>query len=367
MYSPLTCIARVGTIDRATLDDHVGSLIGQSGRATGAVRRVQSISRREAIGAVSWAALAVGIVAVLLRQTVSLEPVVFAPISGIAVLAVFVLARRWPDWGILVAYVVAMAFFIQLRDAADETGLRTLTAYVLDWELWMFAGVTPSAWLQARIGGADSDPGLPAYFSAFIHWTWFVFPHAAVLGAWLFVRKMAWRVTIIVALTFYLGVLLYFTVPTAPPWMASDQGLVDGIARGMNAVGPAILGVDLYNWAFATMAEPNPIAAMPSLHFAASFVVVGVGIVLRSRWVVAVALLYSAALTFSLVYLGEHYIADILAGGVVAFIAFSAVEGGRYVRAQLMLRRTQLSASGQRIAQWLREALRLPPSRIEAG
>ncbi len=331
------------------------------------MRRVQNISRREAIGAVCWAALGIGLLAVVLRQTVSLEPVVFAPVSGVAVVAVFVLARRWGDWGILVAYLVAMGFFIQLRDAADETGLRTLTAYVLDWELWMFAGITPSAWLQARIGGASSDPGFPAFFSAIVHWTWFVFPHAAVIGVWLFMRKMAWRVTIIVALTFYLGVLLYFTVPTAPPWMAADQGLVDGVVRGMNAVGPAILGVDLYNWAFAAMAEPNPIAAMPSLHFAASFVIVGVGIVLRSAKVIAVALVYCVALAFSLVYLGEHYIADIIAGATVAFIAFSAVEGGRYVRAQIILRREQLSASGQRVAQWLREALRLPPPRIEAG
>ena len=331
------------------------------------MRRVQNISRREAVGAVCWAALGVGLLAVLLRQTVSLEPVVFAPLSGVAVVSVFVLARRWGDWGILVAYVAAMFFFIQLRDAADETGLRTLTAYVLDWELWMFAGITPSAWLQARIGGASSDPGFPAFFSAIVHWTWFIFPHAAVLGAWLFARKMAWRVTIIVALTFYLGVLLYFTVPTAPPWMAADQGLVDGIARGMNAVGPAILGVEFYNWAFEAMAEPNPIAAMPSLHFAASFVVVGVGILLRSWKVIAVSVVYCIALAFSLVYLGEHYIADIIAGAAVALIAFSAVEGGRYVRAQIILRHEQLTASGQRVAQWLREALRLPPPRIEAG
>ena len=325
------------------------------------------ISRREVIGAVCWAALAVGLVAVVLRQTVSLEPVVFAPISGIAVVAVFVLARRWGDWGILVAYFVAMGFFIQLRDAADETGLRTLTGYVLDWELWMFAGVTPSAWLQARIGGASSDPGLPAYFSAFVHWTWFVFPHAAVIGVWLFVRGLAWRVTIIVALTFYLGVLLYFTVPTAPPWMAAQQGLLEGVARGMNSVGPAILGADFYAWAFEAMAEPNPTAAMPSLHFAASFVVVGVGILLRSRWVISVAVLYSGALSFALVYLGEHYIADILAGGAVALIAFTAVEGGRYARRQLVLRHEQLILACQRLAQWLREALRLPPPRIEAG
>ncbi|MDE2744578.1 MAG: phosphatase PAP2 family protein [Chloroflexota bacterium] len=325
------------------------------------------ISRRDVIGAVCWAALAVGVLGVFLRQIASLDPVAFAPISGVAVVAVFVLARRWGDWGILVAYVVAMGFFIQLRDAADETGLRTLTDYVLDWELWMFAGITPSAWLQARIGGASSDPGFPAFFSAIIHWTWFVFPHAAVLGTWLFIRRMAWRVTIIVALTFYLGAVLYFTVPTAPPWMAADQGFVDGIVRGMNTVGPALLGVEFYNWAFEAMAEPNPTAAMPSLHFAASFVVVGVGILLRSRWVISVAVLYSIALAFSLVYLGEHYIADIIAGAAVALIAFSAVEGGRYARAQIILRREQLTIAGQRAGQWVREALRFPPRRIEAG
>ncbi|MCY3568346.1 MAG: hypothetical protein OXH38_06930, partial [Chloroflexi bacterium] len=160
------------------------------------VRGATKIQRRQVIGALCWAALGLGVLSVVLRQIASLDAVVFAPIAGCAVLGVFVLARRWGDWGVLVAYVVAMGFFIQLRDAADETGLPTLTGYVLDWELWMFAGITPSAWLQSRIGGAESAPGLPAYFSAIVHWTWFIFPHAAVIGTWLFVRRMAWRVTI---------------------------------------------------------------------------------------------------------------------------------------------------------------------------
>ena len=335
------------------------------------MRQVRAIPRRRAIHRAShaacWTALAVGVLAIVLRLTAGLDPVAFAPFAMLAVVGVFVLARSWGDWGILVAYVAAMGFFIQLRDAADETGLRTLTGYVIDWELWMFAGVTPSAWLQSRIGGASADPGFLAYFSAIIHWTWFVFPHAAVIGAWLFMRRMAWRVTVMVALTFYLGVVLYFTVPTAPPWMAADAGLIDGVVRGLNTVGPAILGTSFYDWAFQAMAEPNPTAAMPSLHFAASFIVVGVGILLRSRWVIGVALLYSVALTFSLVYLGEHYIADILAGGAVAAIAFCAVEGGRFLRYQIPLRQDQIAERGQRVAQWLREALRLPPPRIEAG
>ncbi len=326
------------------------------------------MSRSDVVGVVSWTALAVGLVALLLRQTISLEPVVFAPLGGVAVVGAFVIARRWSEsWGVLLAYLVSMFFFIQMRDAADETGLPILTAYVIDWELWMFAGVTPTAWLQARIGGAASDPGFAAVFAAIVHWTWFVFPHAAVVGVWWLARKYAWRVTIIVALTFYLGLALYFTVPTAPPWMAAEQGLISGVVRGMNAVGPSLLGEGLYAWAFEAMAEPNPTAAMPSLHFAASFVVVGVGLLVRSWKVVGVALIYSAALAFSLVYLGEHYIADIMAGAAVALIACCVVEGVHGARVQHARRRAQLIAIVQRAHQWLREALRLPPSRIEAG
>ncbi len=314
-----------------------------------------------------WSLLAAGVLAVVLRQTVDLDAVIFAPLAGLAIVAGFLLARGWGEWGPLAAYIITMGFFIQLRDAADETGLRTLTAYVLDWELWMFAGATPSAWLQARIGGTGSDPGIAAYASAVIHWTWFVFPHAAVVGVWLFARKYAWRVTLIVASTFMLGALLYFTVPTAPPWMAAGQGMVDGIVRVMNGVGPALLGESFYAWAFETMAEPNPTAAMPSLHFAASFVVVGVGLLVRSRWLVAIALLYSAALAFALMYLGEHYLADIIAGAIVAAIAMGIVEGVRLARLSWAQRRRQWLNWKRRALVWARESLRLPPRRIEVS
>lgn len=314
-----------------------------------------------------WVALATGVVAAVLRITAALDPFIFAPLAGLAVVAAFSLARGWRDWGVLAAYLVAMGFFIQLRDAADETGLRTLTAYVLDWELWMFAGATPSAWLQARIGGTGSDPGFAAYASAVIHWTWFVFPHAAVLGAFLFARRFAWRVAGIVTATFFLGALLYFTVPTAPPWMAAEQGLVDGIARVMNGVGPVMLGQSFYDWAFVTMAEPNPTAAMPSLHFAASFVVVGIGLLLRSRLVVAIAILYSAALAFALMYLGEHYLADIIAGAAVAAIALGLVEGIHLARMSAAQRRRQWLSWRRRALVWARESLRLPPRRIEVS
>ena len=315
----------------------------------------------------AWLALTAGLAAIAIRLSLGLDSVVFAPIVGLAALAGFVLGRSRGEQGFLIAYFVAIGLFTQLRDAADETGINAFSQYVIDWELWLFGGAAPSAWLQSRLGGLSSEPGLLAYVSAFIHWLWVGFPHATVVGVYFFARRWARRVTVIIAATFYTGVVIYFLAPTAPPWMAADQGLISGIERGMDFVGPAILGAGLYDSAFEALAEPNPSAAMPSLHFAASFVVVLIGLLLRSRALTAIAVLYSAALAFALIYLGEHYLVDILAGALVALGAFLAVELGRGIALAARQRRDQIAAAARRWEERLREALRRPGRRLEAS
>ena len=60
----------------------------------------------------------------------------------------------------------------------------------------------------------------------------------------------------------------------------------------------------------------NPLAAMPSLHFATSMMA---ALLLAEVGPVAGALgfSYAAALGFALVYLGEHYVVDVLAGAAL--------------------------------------------------
>ena len=80
----------------------------------------------------------------------------------------------------------------------------------------------------------------------------------------------------------------------------------------------------------------NPLAAMPSLHFATSVmaarVLSGTGpIAGAAGWT------YAATLGFALVYLGEHYVVDLLAGlalaeGVRAAAPLAAPAAGRFSR-----------------------------------
>ena len=63
----------------------------------------------------------------------------------------------------------------------------------------------------------------------------------------------------------------------------------------------------------------NPLAAMPSLHFATT---VTAALLLAEVGVVAGALgwAYAGTLAFALVYLGEHYVVDLIAGAALALL-----------------------------------------------
>jgi membrane-associated phospholipid phosphatase len=86
------------------------------------------------------------------------------------------------------------------------------------------------------------------------------------------------------------------------------------------------LGLDgrhVYPMAFAT-ANPNDVAAFPSLHVAYPFLSF---LVLRRAFgaVGWLALGYTAVVAFSVVYIGDHWVIDALAGMAYAYIAYYAV------------------------------------------
>ena len=281
---------------------------------------------RDVVRLLAWAYLGVALVIPVIRITSSFSPagLPFALVPALAV--ILWVAPRQDHFRTWLLYAVGIFFFTQLRDAADETAIQASTGYVLDWELWMFGGTTPSAWLQTHLGGADGDPGPLAFFSTFMHWSWFVFPHLTVIGTYIWMRPMFFRVAVIMLGVFYTGVAMYYLIPTVPPWLAVVQGDTMGIVRIMRDVGPTIFGQGLWNDLFTLAAEPNPRAAMPSLHFAAAFQILLIALLLGSGRLVAAGVVYCVCLAFALMYLGEHYFADIIVGGLAALVSFFIVE-----------------------------------------
>ena len=283
-------------------------------------------SARDGARLAAWGMVVYGLAVPGIRELVGYDSIGLAFTLPVALVALLWVAPRRYEFRTWAFYFVAMFFFTQLRDAADETSITASTGYVLDWELWMFGGTTPTAWLQDAVGGADGNPNALGYFSTFVHWTWFIFPHAVVLATFFIAREMFFRVAVIIAGTFFFAVALYYLVPTVPPWLAAEEGVTTGIRRIMEDVGPQVFGVKAWNDMFGLFSDPNPRAAMPSLHFAASFVVLVIAMIVKSRRLFVITALYCTALAFSLMYLGEHYFADILAGGVSAMTAYFIFE-----------------------------------------
>jgi hypothetical protein len=129
------------------------------------------------------------------------------------------------------------------------------------------------------------------------------------------------------SLVMYGAIAGYLLVPTVPPWMASSRYHVLPEITQMPR--------QIYNLAVPSMSEAfdvNPIAAMPSLHaaFPAMLVLVCARHFGRASWAIA---LYALLAWFGIVYMGEHYIVDVLAGIALAVGAYLlCYQGGPLAR-----------------------------------
>jgi membrane-associated phospholipid phosphatase len=70
--------------------------------------------------------------------------------------------------------------------------------------------------------------------------------------------------------------------------------------------------------------ESNPVAAMPSLHAAFPVLVWLIMWKIQPRWGWA-TIVYPLLMDFAVVYLGEHYVIDVLAGTLYGALSYWAV------------------------------------------
>jgi membrane-associated phospholipid phosphatase len=211
-------------------------------------------------------------------------------------------------WGFTMAHEIPYDEPARLR-----ARLRSRYPIVSDRLIGM--GRLPNLRLQRALRRLDRV-SLVDHVLAWVHWLWFIEPYAALV--YILLRHPAHfpRAARQLAAVFDLGCVVYFLVPTAPPWWASEQGLTgdEEVRRVMVEVGEETWGAA---WpALYKTFGGNPWAAMPSLHFATS-AMAAISLSETGRGAGAVGWGYALTLGFALVYLGEHYLTDLLAGGAL--------------------------------------------------
>lgn len=224
-----------------------------------------------------------------------------------------------------VPYAAAWFIFTALRSIADETILaKTLNANAAEFERWLFGGQLPTVMLQDRYF-EQLNLHWWDYTLTGIHWSYFIMPHAVAVYVWLRHPKVFRQYIVSTLLCLTIGLLIYFLIPTNPPWMAPDSTASPAspwVYRVMTDVG-ATLGGGLYEAGYKVIGESNPIAAMPSMHMAITFLILfPVWQVRRSMGIAA--LVYGLLMGLALIYLGEHYFIDIAVGAMIATYSWFA-------------------------------------------
>jgi membrane-associated phospholipid phosphatase len=219
-------------------------------------------------------------------------------------------------------YALQMWGFIMVHempyDDPERLRARLRSRYPIVADRVIGAGKLPSARLQrglAKLPGV----GILNRVLAWTHWLWFFEPYLALAVILMRDHERFPRAARQMAAVFDLGCAVYFAVPTAPPWWAAENGLTgEPVRRVMVEVGEETWGT-----AWPKMYDAlggNPWAAMPSLHFATS-VTAALALSESGRVKGAIGWSYAGTLGFALVYLGEHYVTDLLAGAaLVAFV-----------------------------------------------
>jgi membrane-associated phospholipid phosphatase len=116
--------------------------------------------------------------------------------------------------------------------------------------------------------------------------------------------------------TIYLASIVFLLCPVEPPWMEIGSVRVLEVRAFIEYTG----------------VDTNQVAAMPSLH-AGLPAMLGLFALVRLGWrKTAYALFaYSAGVGFFVVYLGEHWVIDVVAGWALAgFVAFVLTRGAMY-------------------------------------
>ena len=277
--------------------------------------------RGRALRSLAWGAIAAAVALPLARKRLRVPAAVTAATcaAGPFALAVAAPRSRARDAGI---YALQMWTFIVVHelpyDRPQRLEQRVQVEYPIACDRVLGLGVPPTVRLQRLLGRPGRTTALDRTLT-WVHWLWFLEPHVA--AGWILLRHPGRfpRSATMIGAVFQIGSIVYVTVPTAPPWWAAEQGLLPA-RRIMVEVGERFWGRfwgPLYDFLGG-----NPVAAMPSLHFATSLMAAQM-LSETGRLEGTLGWAYAGALGLALVHLGEHYLIDLLAGAGLAKAVYS--------------------------------------------
>jgi membrane-associated phospholipid phosphatase len=213
------------------------------------------------------------------------------------------------DW---LPIVVVLFAYDMTRGTADSLGISAHTWPMIHFDEFVSGGQAPTVWIQEHIYAEGVVKPWDVAF-AIVYTSHFIVPFATAGVLWARDRLAFLAFTKRLVTLAFAGLATYVAFPAAPPWMASEVGLIDEIARSTSK-GWEVIGVGTASLFTNRQQSVNLVAAVPSLH-AAFAALVAMFLWRRvSPWLRPVLAVYPLAMGFTLIATGEHYLFDVLLG-----------------------------------------------------
>jgi len=273
--------------------------------------------------------VAAGIAAPLIRKRVQAPPLLTQAVAFSAPVGLAIAVRRSPRRDVAICALQMWAYLAAYKaphDDASGQAARVHIKYPIVGDRILGLGKLPTTRLQRALARTGPDGAGGPEFSAldrvlvWAHWSWFLIPHGSLLYILVRHPRRFSRAAVLTYAVFDVGASFYWVIPTAPPWYAAGAR-EDGASGEQLEVRRMMVEYGEHFWrdgwgSLYSVFGGNPLAAMPSLHFATSLMA---ALLLAEVGPLPGALgaAYTGTLGFALVYLGEHYVVDLLAGAAL--------------------------------------------------
>lgn len=258
------------------------------------------------------------------KQVRRAPPLAMQAVAFAAPVGLSVAMRRSPKRDVAVCCLQMWAYVAAYKSPHDDEHAqaeRVRIDYPIDIDRVLGLGELPTVRLQRRLARVGADGAQWRTLDKVLvwaHWSWFMVPHGSL--AYILMRHPSRfpRAAVMTYAVFDVGAMVYWVLPTAPPWYATSvahrQVGHPAVRRMMVEYGESFWK-DGWGPLYSVLGG-NPLAAMPSLHFATS-VMAALLLAEIGPLPGALGAGYAAMLGFALVYLGEHYVTDLLAGAAL--------------------------------------------------
>lgn len=240
--------------------------------------------------------------------TATTEVTIFEFMLVVGIFSINRLKTFIKEWGYLLSLVL---IYEALRGYADDLApfKKAVVFFVYNLETKIF-GTLPTVYLQKMLGNYQLIISICLFF--YISFFYYTF----IVGFMLWYKKNKTFNYYMYHFLFmlFIGLIIFFLLPTAPPWYVSEVKNL-GIIRytGLTTVLTNRTWVSLTLYFF----QKNELAAFPSFHTAWPMYTSTFLYYLNPRyWPFFVIPL---GIGFSLVFLGEHYVIDVLAGALMGY------------------------------------------------